>query len=222
VRKVIRLRAWFLALLLCGCRAAEEPATPTRTPRSDQGVIVAFGDSLTEGLGVEPSQSYPAQLQRALQAKGYGWKVVNAGLSGETSSGALTRLNWVLRSEPQVVILETGANDALRGTPPAVTEKNLDELVSRLRARQVKVLLAGMQTLQNTGPEYARNFAAIYPRVARRQGVTLMPFFLEGVAGKPELNQEDRLHPTAEGYRLITRRLLPYLEPLLRPQAPGS
>jgi putative ABC transport system permease protein len=203
-----------LGLLLAGCQQAPpSPSSPTPAART----LVAFGDSLTEGLGVDPDKAYPAQLERRLRQDGYAWKVVNAGISGETSSAALTRLDWVVgQLKPQVLILESGANDGLRGIDPDLTQKNLDAMLSKLAARRVKVLLAGMRVLKSSGRDYENRFAGIYPRLASQHSVALMPFFLEGVAGKRELNQADQLHPTEKGYTLIVDRLLPLVEPLLK------
>jgi len=131
------------------------------------------------------------------------WQVINAGLSGETSSGARTRLPWVLKTEPQAVLLVTGANDGLRGLDPAITEDNLDAIVAELKSRNIKVMIAGMKTPPNLGTDYGTKFESIYPRVAQKHSVPLIPFFLEGVARDPELNQEDGKHPTAAGYTRI-------------------
>lgn len=214
---VVRARpARFLALglLAAGCHGTPV-VVPTATPSAK--VVVAYGDSLTEGLGVEPDKAYPAQLERRLHKDGFPWKVLNAGISGETSSAARTRLDWVIsRLKPQVLILETGANDGLRGIDPELTEKNLDAMLTTLKNRKVKVLLAGMRVLKSSGKDYEARFAGIYPRLAQKQGVALFPFFLEGVAGKRELNQADQLHPTEKGYSLIVDRLTPQLETLLR------
>jgi len=202
-------------LLLIGCQQASPPPAPV----ADLGTVVAFGDSLTEGLGLDPEKAYPAQLERRLREDGFTWKVVNAGISGETSSGARTRLDWVLTQlKPQVLILETGANDGLRGIDPGLTEKNLDSMLETLKARKISVLLAGMRVLKNSGKEYAEKFALMYPRLGKKHSVELMPFFLEGVAGKRELNQPDQLHPTEKGYTVIVDRLAPQLETLLRQQ----
>ncbi|MFN8611008.1 MAG: GDSL-type esterase/lipase family protein [Vulcanimicrobiota bacterium] len=214
---VVRARpARFLALglLLAGCQQA--PTAPA-TSTADSKILVAFGDSLTEGLGVEPHKAYPAQLERRLRRDGLDWKVINAGISGETSSAARTRLDWVLSQlKPEALILESGANDGLRGLDPALTEANLSAMLEVLQARKVRVLLAGMRVLKNSGQEYEEKFAAIYPRLARKHSVTLFPFFLEGVAGKRELNQADQIHPTEKGYSLIVDRLAPRLEPMLK------
>jgi len=168
------------------------------------------GDSLTAGLGVNEEDAYPAQLEKKLRAAGYDWKVVNAGISGETSSGTLSRINWVMKLRPDIVILETGANDGLRGIDPALTRKNIDETIRILKQRNVTVVLAGMQMVRNLGREFTQGFADIYPSLARKHGLILVPFFLQGVAGDPSLNQPDGIHPTAEGYRIITESVYPY------------
>ncbi len=175
----------------------------------DEGVIVALGDSLTAGLGVAERDAWPAQLERRLRAAGFRWQVVNAGISGETSSGARARLEWVLSLKPDIMILETGANDGLRGIPPQVLRANLEAILTTLAEKRVTVVLAGMQALRNLGPTYTTAFARVYPELAQRHKAVLIPFFLEGVAANPELNQDDGLHPTAEGYRVINDLVYP-------------
>lgn len=216
---MLRRRAGFRTLMLaaigiaaigCGSQSDGPPKVPA-DPKTAQGTIVAMGDSLTEGLGVSESDSYPAVLQRMLKARGYQWRVVNAGISGETSSGARSRLDWVMKLKPDIVILETGANDALRGVPPPAIFDNINAIVSELKSRNVGVVLAGMQIHPNFGPEYSRNFAEIYARIARIHDVIRIPFFLEDVAGRPELNRPDGLHPNADGYRRVTETVLPYV-----------
>lgn len=199
------MRYLLLLLLLCACQNPPAPeSTASATPQAKRPRLVAVGDSLTEGLGVEPDMAYPAQLERRLREAGLDWEVVNAGESGETSSGALSRIDWVLKStQPQAVILETGANDGLRGVDPTVTEQNLDALVGKLKEAGVKVLLVGMEAPPNMGPEYAEKVSAVYAGVAEKHQVPFIPFFLEGVAKVPELNQDDGKHPTAEGYTKI-------------------
>ncbi|WP_319522910.1 arylesterase [uncultured Desulfosarcina sp.] len=203
-----------LGLLVAGCN--QEPTTQTPAPvvkapaPAYEGTIVAVGDSLTAGLGVDEDMAYPAQLERRLKVDRYDFRVVNAGVSGETSSGALARIDWVIASlQPDIVILETGANDGLRGLDPDLLLSNLDRLVDRLKSQNIQVILAGMQMLPNLGPDYIRAFADIYPRIADKHGILLIPFFLEGVAGRPELNQDDRMHPTAEGYARIVETVYP-------------
>jgi acyl-CoA thioesterase-1 len=175
----------------------------------DEGLIVALGDSLTAGLGLNERDAWPAQLERRLRAAGLRWKVINAGISGETSSGARARLAWVLGLKPDIMVLETGANDGLRGIPPQVLQANLDSMLTTLGDSRVTVVLAGMQMLRNLGPAYTTAFARVYPDLAQKHRAILIPFFLEGVAANPALNQSDGLHPTAEGYRVITDLVYP-------------
>ena len=193
-----------LAVLLCvACQSNNSESQASATPVAARQKLVALGDSLTEGLGVEPQQAYPAQLQARLQEAGLEWEVVNAGLSGETSSGALSRLDWVMRSKPDAVLLATGANDGLRGIDPEITAANLDSIISKLQTDGVKVMLAGIKAPPNLGTDYTEKFEAIYPEVARKHKVPLIPFLLEEVAKVPELNQEDGKHPNAEGYTKV-------------------
>jgi acyl-CoA thioesterase-1 len=196
------------ALLLLGARAVPAPA--------EERVIVAFGDSLTAGLGVPAEQAYPARLAARLRAEGYAYRVVNAGVSGDTTAGGLRRVEWALRFKPEIVILELGINDGMRGQEPASVQANLDRLVERFQRAGARVLIAGMRLPPNYGGPYGEEFRRIFEAVARRRGAALMPFFLDGVGGSPRLNQPDGLHPTAEGYRVIVERLWPYLRPLLR------
>ncbi len=178
-------------------------------------LILAFGDSLTAGAGVSADQSYPALLAQRLKAEGYAYRVVNAGVSGDTTAGGLRRVDWALRLRPDVVILELGANDALRGQDLGGVRANVEQLVARFQEGGARVLVAGMQLPPNYGPRYGGEFQRLFEEVARRRGAALMPFFLEGVGGDPRLNQFDGLHPTAEGYRVIVDRLWPHLKPLL-------
>ncbi len=214
-KKIFALGVIMVAVLLCifaGCEQSEEPA---RTPRQEHpaydGTIVAVGDSLTAGLRVDESEAWPAQLERKLLENGYHWRVVNAGITGETSSGVRSRINWVLKLKPDIVILETGANDGLRGIDPRILGKNLDETVRVLKKSNVTVVLAGMRMVTNLGREYTRSFAAIYPAAARKHGLILIPFLLAHVAGDPSLNQSDGIHPTPEGYRVVTDTIYPYV-----------
>ena len=177
--------------------------------------ILALGDSLTEGLGVDNDANYPAQLEARLQELGYkNVKVVNSGLSGETSTGLVNRLDWVLQTEPDITILTVGANDAIRGIDVATVEANIRTAVKRLQDNGSEVILGGMQIYDNLGSDYVESFAAIYPRVAKDMNVTLIPFFLDGVGGDPKLNQADAIHPTKEGYTIIVNdNILPILQP---------
>lgn len=212
--KGLRIHALAVALgfLLGGCERQSTPAPPaSRAQPAFAGTIVAVGDSLTAGYGVNEADAYPAQLEKKLQAAGFPWRVVNAGISGETSSGTLSRVAWVLKLKPDIAILETGANDGLRGIDPQVTKKNIAETVRILRENRVTVILAGMRMVTSMGRDYTSDFAAIYPAVAKKHDLILIPFFLQGVAGDPALNQGDGIHPVAEGYRIITDTIYPYV-----------
>ena len=178
--------------------------------------IVAFGDSLTAGYGLPVEQSYPVKLQAALKAKGFDAEISNAGVSGDTSSAGLARLDWSVGDDVDLVIVELGANDALRGIDPAVTRKALTAIVTKLRVGKKKVLLAGMLAPPNLGNDYGQRFKAIFADLGALEGVTLYPFFLEGIAAKPGFNQPDGLHPTAKGVDEIVKRLVPVIEPMLR------
>ena len=220
----MRIPILVLALMAVGCGSQTDgsPEAENR-PQPPEGVIVAMGDSLTEGLGVPEADSYPSVLQQMLEERGVHWRVINAGISGETSSGARSRLDWVMKLKPDIVILETGANDALRGLPPENIFENIDAIVTELKARGVTVVLAGMKIHPNFGPEYGRNFADIYERVAHEHDIIRMPFFLEGVAGRSELNRADGLHPNAAGYREVARQVLPYvLDAIERHRSQGA
>jgi acyl-CoA thioesterase-1 len=177
--------------------------------------IVAFGDSLTAGYGLAASEAFPAQLQRALEAKGVVAAVTNAGVSGDTTTGGLSRLDWSIPDGTDAVILELGANDALRGIDPAVTRRTLDAMLHRLGERKIPVLLCGMLAPPNLGAEYGRAFNTIFPELAAENGVLLYPFFLTGVAAEPGLNQRDGMHPTAAGVAVIVARILPQVEELI-------
>jgi len=181
-----------------------------------EGVVVALGDSLTAGLGVAADEAFPARLQARLRAEGYDYRVVNAGVSGDTTAGGLRRVDWALRAHPDVVIVALGANDGLRGQSPQAIRANLEEIVARLQASGARVLLVGMRLPPNYGAEYTKEFEAVFPAVARRAKIALMPFLLDGVAADPRLNQADGIHPTAAGQQMIADRLWPYLRPLLR------
>ena len=179
-------------------------------------VIVALGDSLTAGYGVAPDAAWPAVLEVRLRAEGYAYRVVNAGVSGDTTAGGLRRVDWVLRAKPEIVILALGANDGLRGQSVTAMRSNLAAIVERLKASDARVLVAGMRVPPNYGAEYAAQFAQAFVDVARQAGVPLVPFLLDGVAADPRLNQPDGIHPTPDGHRVIARHLWPSLVPLLR------
>jgi acyl-CoA thioesterase-1 len=176
--------------------------------------IVAFGDSLTAGYGLDPADSYTVLLEKKLQSDGIDAKVVNAGVSGDTSTGGRARLEWTLdglSAPPDLVILELGANDALRGESPDLTFKNLDWMLGTLKKRGIPVLLAGMMAPPNMGREYEDKFNAIYPKLAKKYGVAFYPFFLDGVAANPKLNQGDGMHPNPEGEKIVVDRIAPYV-----------
>jgi acyl-CoA thioesterase-1 len=177
--------------------------------------IVALGDSLTAGLGLPVNAAFPARLEQALRAKGIAVEISNAGVSGDTATGGLARLDWSVPEGTEAVIVELGANDTLRGIDPKVTRQALEAIVRRLRGRGVAVLLAGMRAAPNLGPDYARDFEAIYSDLAARNDLLLYPFFLDGVATDAKLNQRDGLHPTAAGVDAIVARILPKAEELV-------
>ncbi|WLP94497.1 arylesterase [Psychrobacter sp. M13] len=179
--------------------------------------VLALGDSLTEGLGVANDDNYPAQLQASLQNMGYkNIEVVNSGLSGETSTGLVNRIDWVLQTKPDITILTIGANDAIRGLDIATIEANIRTAVKKLQDNGSEVILGGMQIYDNLGNDYVKSFSAIYPRVAEDMNVPLIPFFLKGVGGDANLNQADAIHPTREGYTIIVNdNILPVLKPEL-------
>jgi acyl-CoA thioesterase I len=206
-------------LCVVGAGMALLAASPRAAERSVN--IVAFGDSLTAGYGLAANETFPAQLQRALAAKGLAVNVVNAGVSGDTATGGLARLDWSIPDGTDAVILELGANDALRGFDPAITRNALDAMLRRLQERKIPVLLCGMVAPPNMGVEYGRAFNSIYPDLAAQAGAILYPFFLAGVAADPKLNQGDGLHPTAAGVALIVDRILPQVEELIA-RAKGS
>jgi len=204
------------AIVFASLLAVLAPAAPGRAAQDADRVIVVLGDSLTAGYGVAAHEAYPALLEAILRREGYRYRVVNAGASGDTTAGGLRRVDWVLRAHPEVAIVALGANDGLRGLSVAGMRENLEHIVRRLREGRARVLLAGMRVPPNYGADYAREFAAVFPAVARRTGVTLVPFLLDGVAAQPALNQADGIHPNAAGHRVIADRLWPYLKPLLR------
>ena len=179
-------------------------------------VILAFGDSLTAGFGVDPKDSYPARLQRLLNGKGYHYKVVNAGVSGDTTAGGAARINWVLQHEPEIVIIELGANDGLRGLSIREMRKNLGLIIEACQKKGAKVLLAGMEITPNLGAEYSRDFRESFTLLAQQYQVPLIPFFLENVAAHPELTQPDGVHPLGNGYATVTQTVFQYLEPMLK------
>jgi len=174
--------------------------------------IAVLGDSLASSYGLELAQGFPARLEQRLAAAGYDCAVLDAGVSGDTSAGGRARLDWLLADQPTHVIVELGGNDALRALPPEEMERNLDAIIARLEAEGIEVLLAGMLAPPNLGQAYGEAFAAVFPRLAAKHDVPLYPFFLDGVAGDPELNQPDGIHPSAAGIERIVERILPTIE----------
>jgi len=192
------------------CFVVTSPAAETKT-------LLFFGDSLTAGYGLDPAEAYPALIQQKLAAGGQSWRVVNAGLSGETTAGGLRRLDWILRQPVDIFVIELGGNDGLRGIDPETSRSNLEAMIKRIRERypSVKIVLAGMQMPPNMGPAYSRPFAALYPELAQKNQLTLIPFLLEGVGGVPGLNLPDGIHPTAEGHKIVAETVWRALQPLL-------
>ena len=184
-------------------------------PTAHAAKLLALGDSLTAGFGLPPDQGFTAQLQAALKSADYKVEIINGGISGDTTAGGLARLDWALGDHPDFALVELGANDGLRGIDPKETRGNLDQILARLQAAHVKVLLCGMKALRNWGPEYDQAFDAIFPDLAKQYDVPLYPFFLEGVALDPKLNQQDMLHPNAAGVAVIVKGLLPMVEALV-------
>ncbi|MCK6618599.1 MAG: arylesterase [Cyclobacteriaceae bacterium] len=187
-----------------------QDTTPKRT-------ILFFGDSLTAGYGLSPEEAFPALLEKQLHAKGKSCKVINAGLSGETSAGGLTRIDWMLRQPVDIFILELGANDGLRGLPLEQTRTNLQAIIDKVKAKfpKAKIVIAGMMVPPNMGPEYAAGFKALFPDLAKKNNAVLIPFLLEGVAGNEKLNLPDGIHPNVEGHKIVATNLVKIIAPLL-------
>jgi len=200
----------FAALLGLAAGAARAAEAPT---------VLFFGDSLTAGYGLDDpaTQAYPAIIQQKIRAAGLDWRVVNAGLSGETSAGGLRRLDWVLRQRMDCFVLELGGNDGLRGIPPATTEANLQAIIDRVRAKApgARIVLVGIEAPPNMGEDFTRAFAAIFPALAARNHLPLIPFLLAGVAGRPDLNQADGIHPTAKGHAAVAETVWAVLKSVL-------
>lgn len=183
--------------------------------RAEPITILALGDSLTAGPGLDPSAAFPARLEAALKARGHDVSVRNAGVSGDTAAQGAARLDWALTDDVDAAIVELGANDALRGLPVNQAEAALNEILSKLKAKGLPVLLAGMRAPPNLGPDYAGEFDGMYRRLAEAHGVAVYPFFLEGVAARPDLNQADGMHPNGKGVELIVEKILPAVETLI-------
>jgi acyl-CoA thioesterase-1 len=218
-----------LVVVMAACasdeRGANEPpaggsriAAPVAAPAASRPRIVALGDSLTAGLGLEPGQAYPALLQQRLDAAGLKYEVVNAGVSGDTSAGGLRRVDWALEGDVKVLIVALGGNDALRGLPVEQLRENLTAILERARARGITVILAGMEAPPNFGAVYTAAFRQTYRDVAAAQGAVLIPFLLDGVAGLPEMNQGDGIHPTAGGAQRVADTVWSALRPIVKPE----
>ena len=211
MRSFVHMLVLGMVLMAAGTAFAQTSAARETKPIK----MVVLGDSLSAGLGLSASSAFPARLQKSLEAKGIAVDMINAGVSGDTTSGGRDRLDWSVPEGTEAVILELGANDALRGIDPRVTRAALTDILTRLKARKIAVLLCGMVAPPNYGSDYSARFNAIYPELAKSFGVPLYPFFLEGVASDARLNQADGLHPTAEGVDMIVKNILPTVEAFL-------
>ncbi len=214
-RTVAQAVQWLILVFLTGYLSLAHVAA------AEKNTLLFIGDSLTAGYGLDPDEAYPALVQKKIEAAGLPWRVVNAGLSGDTTAGGLRRLDWILRQKVSLIVIELGANDGLRGIAPAVTQENLKKIIERIRRSvpEATIVLAGMQVPANLGPEHTKQFAAIYPALAKECGVELIPFLLEGVGGHPELNQADGIHPTIEGQAILAENVWAVVGPLLQPAA---
>mgnify|MGYP001224386960 CR=1 FL=1 len=206
--------AFGLAVFAASAGYAQDGAEPVK--------LVAFGDSLTAGYQLPPEEAFPVQLEKALKAKGYNVTVVNAGVSGDTTSGGLSRLDWSVGNDVDGVILELGANDALRGVDPSITRENLDSMMTELGSRHIPVLLAGMMAPPNMGAAFGQAFNSIYGDLAQKHNTLLYPFFLDGVATHANLTLSDGIHPTGEGISIIVEKILPSVEMLIEQANSGS
>ena len=213
-----------LIIILSGCTDNKKPAESDQNNTAKDPVavtkkktIVFYGNSLTAGYGVSPSEAFPAIIQKKIDSLGFRYNVINAGVSGETSSGGKTRIDWILREPIDIFILELGANDGLRGTPLSETKKNLQDIIDKVKAKypDTKLVFAGMEIPPNMGQAYTTEFRNIYIDLAAKNKMTLIPFLLEGVGGEPELNQADGIHPTAEGHLIVAENVWKQLEKLL-------
>ena len=226
--RLIHLLVAVLFLAGCGLQqppprpqpAEQPPAAGAVRTQDTRPLIVAFGDSLSAGHGVPQGQSYPAHLQRELDRRGHAYRVENAGINGDTTTGGLVRVGTIVEMKPAIVILELGANDGLRGLPISTTRANLEQIIQALQQAGITIVLAGMTLPPNYGPDYIRSFERIYTDLAVKHKVTLIPFLLEGVAGTTKYMQNDGLHPTAEGNARVAANVMKFLEPLLGKSRP--
>lgn len=227
MRNLIYLPLLFLFLITsCGEASKEEKqaevneaAEAEKEGEASTGskTILFFGDSLTAAMGLDPAEGYPAEIQEKIDSLGLDYEVVNAGLSGETTAAGRNRIEWVLNQDVDIFVLALGANDGLRGVPVAETRKNLQAIIDIVREKNpgVEIVLAGMQIPPNMGPEYTAEFRELFPEIAEANDIHLIPFLLEGVAGEPQLNQQDGIHPTAEGYDIVAENVWDVLKPVL-------
>jgi len=228
VYKVLKFSYFLGALLLMGCGESTSKSKPQPNAKDTfienpavnggkKGVILCFGDSLTAGMGLDPEEAYPAVLQQIIDSLGLNYTVINSGLSGETTASGKNRLNWVLNQKTEVFLLELGANDGLRGIDLGETRSNLQAIINMVKAKNPdsKVILAGMQIPPNMGPEYTSEFREIFPELAAENNAYLIPFLLKDVGGIPELNQNDGIHPTREGHKILARNVWEVLGPVL-------
>ena len=213
-----------LLIILSSCTDNKKPATSDQnniaketTPVTKKKSIVFFGNSLTAGYGLSPEQAFPALIQKKIDSLGLPYQVINAGVSGETSSGGKTRIDWILHEPVDIFVLELGANDGLRGTPLSETKKNLQDIIDSVRTKypHTKLVFAGMEIPPNMGQAYTTEFRNIYTELAKKNSMTLIPFLLEGVGGEPELNQADGIHPTAKGHLIVAENVWRQIEKLL-------
>jgi acyl-CoA thioesterase-1 len=214
--RIVKIAIFWILSILFACQSEQQTPTSQQNPRpipsaEPRGVIVAFGTSLTEGLGVDQHQSYPYLLEERLRQEGFDYRVINAGNSGETTSGALARTDWILQLQPDIVILETGANDGLRGIDTALIEDNLMRIVAKLKAAGCSVVLVAIPMVPNLGYAYTEAFNQLFINVADLNQITLVTNFLAGVGGNPALNQADGIHPNTQGYQVIVKNILPYV-----------
>lgn len=206
-RQLLRLYGAIIVAFLVAALGAPASAQPVK--------IVAFGDSLIAGFGLRANESFPAQLENALKKRGLDVEIANAGVSGDTTAGGIGRLDWSVQDGTDAVIIVLGANDMLRGMEPELAKKNLDEMIKRLKARKIEVLIGGMRAAPNLGADYGKKFDAIYAELAREHDILIYPFFLDGVAGERDLNMSDGIHPTPKGVSLIVERILPSVDSLI-------
>jgi acyl-CoA thioesterase I len=222
ILRYVHISGLVAALLACDQPREDAPANPPApTPALERPAVMFLGTSLTAGFGIDPDQAYPALIQEKIDSAGLNYRVVNAGVSGETSAGALRRVDWLFQEPVSVLVVETGANDGLRGLPPDSLRANIQAILDRARRLQPppRLVLLGMRVPPNYGQAYSQRFQAIYPELARANNAALVPFLLQGVGGLPNLNQPDGMHPTSEGQRRLAETVWRVLEPVLRGKA---